>query len=321
VSDEPASPLPRPPVSRAVLIAVAAVVVVLTVAIDAAALFLGSAPAAPAAPAPSTHAAPSMAAYRGLGTWVDIFDKRAWSDPATAVVDMASHGVSTLYLQTGNSHSTTAFKDEAGTTTFIREAHARGMRVVAWYLPYFKDEAMDLDRVTQAIRFRTADGQSFDGFALDIESSAVKPESARILALESLSLKIRAAAGPGYPLGAIIPSPVGLARKSGYWDAFPYTSIARTYDVILPMGYYTYHAKGAAAVAADAKENLRIVRAQPGCATIPIHLIGGIAHKSNAGDVDSFVRAAQEGGCVGASLYEWAGTTSAEWEKLRAIAW
>jgi hypothetical protein len=299
---------------------VAAVVVALTVAIDAAALFSASASVTPA-PALPAHGAPSLAAYHGLGTWVDIFDTRAWNDPAAAVADMASQGVSTLYLQTGNSHSKTAFKDVAGTATFIAEAHTHGMRVVAWYLPYFKDEAMDLDRVTQAIRFRTADGQTFDGFALDIESSAVKPESARILALQSLTLKIRAAAGPDYPLGAIIPSPVGLARKSGYWDTFPYTAIARTYDVILPMGYYTYHARGAAKVAADAKENLRIVRSQPGCADIPIHLIGGIAHKSNAGDVDAFVRAARDGGCVGASLYEWAGTTSAEWEKLRAVAW
>jgi hypothetical protein len=298
---------------------VAAFVVALTVAIDAAVLVVGSAPTTPA-PAPSAHDAPSIAAYRGLGTWVDIFDKRAWDDPRAAVEDMASHGVRTIFLQTGNSHATTAFKDVDATGAFIREAHARDMRVIAWYLSYFKDEALDLDRVTQAIRFRTADGQSFDGFALDIESNAVKPESERILALESLSLKIRAAAGPAYPLGAIIPSPVGLERKTGYWDAFPYTMVARTYDVILPMGYYTYHGKGAAKVAADVAGNIRIIRAQQGCLTIPIHLIGGLAYRSNAAEVGAFARAAGESGCIGASLYDWVGTTSAEWEKLRDIA-
>jgi hypothetical protein len=298
---------------------VAALVVALTVAIDAAVLFNGSSPATPA-PAPPAHDAPSIAAYRGLGTWVDIFDKRAWDDPRAAVEDMASHGARTLFLQTGNSHATAAFKDVGATGTFIREAHARGMRVVAWYLPYFKDEAMDLDRVVQAIGFRTADGQSFDGFALDIESNAVKPESDRIVALESLSLKIRAAAGRAYPLGAIIPSPAGLAHNTGYWNAFPYTMVARTYDVILPMGYYTYHGKGAAKAAADAVENVSIIRAQQGCLTIPIHLIGGLAHKSNAAEVEAFARAAGESRCVGASLYDWVGTTSAEWEKLRLIA-
>jgi hypothetical protein len=318
VSDDLPSPVPRPPVSRAVLVAMAVVVVVLTVAIDAVVLTRGPAATSPATAPPASR--PSLDAYRGLGSWVDIFDQQAWKDPAAAVADMASHGVRTIFIETGNSHSSTAFKDVPAIETFIREAHARGMRVVAWYLPYFKSEALDLDRVTQAIRFTTSDGQSFDGFALDIESSAVKPESKRILALESISLKIRAAAGPAYPLGAIIPSPVGLARKSGYWDAFPYTTIARAYDVILPMGYYTYHAKGASAVATDVAGNIRIIRAQPGCATIPIHMIGGIAGKSNPAEVAAFVYAAGEGGCVGASLYEWAGTSSGQWQELRAVA-
>jgi hypothetical protein len=314
VSDEPSSPVPRPPVSRVVLVAMAVLVAALTVAIDA--VLLTRQPAPP----PPPVSRPSLDAYRGLGSWVDIFDQRAWDDPAAAVADMASHGVRTIFIETGNSHSETAFKDVPATAAFISEAHARGMRVVAWYLPYFADEALDLDRVTQAIEFRTADGQSFDGFALDIESSAVKPESKRILALESLTLKIHAAAGAAYPLGAIIPSPVGLARKSGYWDAFPYQMIANTYDVILPMGYYTYHSKGATAVAADVTGNVRIIREQPGCATIPIHMIGGLANKSNPAEVAAFVRATREGGCVGASLYEWAGTSSGQWQELRAVA-
>jgi hypothetical protein len=317
MSDESPSPAPRPPVSRIALVVMVVLVVALTAAIDAVVLTRGAAPTTPATPPPSSK--PSLDAYRGLGTWVDIFDQQAWKDPAAAVADMASHGVRTLFIETGNSHSKTAFKDVPATGTFIREAHARGMRVVAWYLPYFKDEAMDLDRVTQAIRFATSDGQSFDGFALDIESSAVKPESKRIAALQSLSLKIRAVAGPTYPLGAIIPSPVGLARKSGYWDTFPYTAVARTYDVILPMSYYTYHATGASQVASDVAGNVRIIRAQPGCATVPIHLIGGIANKSTAGEVAAFVRATREGGCVGASLYEWAGTSSGQWQELRAV--
>jgi hypothetical protein len=319
VSDLQPEPSPRPRVRpttvRAASVVVALVVVVLMVLLIAPGIRRpGTTPAGPAQDTPAR-----LEAYRGLGTWVDIFDTRAWKDPAAAVDDMAAHGVRTLFLQTGNSHSKTAFKDVPATEAFIRAAHARGMLVVAWYLPYLKSESLDLDRVTQAIRFKTSDGQAFDGFALDIESAAVKPLAKRIRALESLSLKIRDVAGPDYALGAIIPSPVGLARKTGYWDTFPYTSLARVYDAFLPMAYYTYHGKGADAVYADAAGSMRIIREQPGCETVPVHLIGGIAEKSNAAEVGAFVRAVNDTGCIGASIYGWTGTRSPMWKELGAL--
>ena len=40
--------------------------------------------------------------YRGLGTWVDLYDAKAWDHPASAVSDMRAHGVRTLYLETSN---------------------------------------------------------------------------------------------------------------------------------------------------------------------------------------------------------------------------
>jgi hypothetical protein len=309
--------------SRNTVILVAACTIVLGLAIGAA--VSASRTGAPSGASSTTSVGSSaatrtIAAYRGLGSWVDIYDAKAWKDPAAAVADMAANGVRTIYIETANSHSTSAFNHPVQIEQFIQEAHAHGMSIVAWYLPYLKSEALDLGRVTQAIQFRTADGQSFDSFALDIESSAVKPLSARIAALESLSAKIRAVAGPAYPLGGIIPSPVGLARKTGYWNDFPYAMVARYYDVILPMGYYTYHGKGAHAAHADAVGNIRIIRDQPGCASIPIHLIGGLAEGSNGAEVAAFAKAAGETGCIGASLYGWAGTSAAEWQALRVIA-
>ena len=232
---------------------------------------------------------------------------------------MASHGVRTLYVETANSRSAFALKDSSALTTFIREAHAHGMKVVAWYLPDMNNGSTDYNRIAQAIGFRTSDGQEFDSFALDIESSVVKSESARNAALQALSSKIRALVGPSYALGAIIPSPTGLAKKAGYWDSFPYASIAQVYDVFVPMSYYTFHGQTASAAYADTLSNVRILRAQPGCASKPIHLIGGLAENSSTSELQSFVRAARETGCVGASFYEWAGTTSTHWKALSAI--
>ena len=40
----------------------------------------------------SAVAAPNLAAYRGLGTWVDIYDATAWAHPETLVAKMKARG-------------------------------------------------------------------------------------------------------------------------------------------------------------------------------------------------------------------------------------
>jgi hypothetical protein len=265
---------------------------------------------APSAPADA------LDAYRGLGTWISIYDRRAWADPEAAVADMVGHGVHTLFLQTGNSNSKGVVYDPPHQEAFIRAAHAQGMKVVAWYLPEMADLAHDYDRIAQAIGFTTADGQTFDSFALDIESTKVKPVSARDSALADLTARIRGLVGPSRKLGAIVPSPVGIAKQTGFWNDFPYGSVAAGFDVLLPMGYYTYHGKGAAAAAVDVQESVRLMRLQPGAETVPIHFIGGLAAKTTGAEVRAFADAALANGCIGASLYSWSGTTSAEWQAL-----
>ena len=79
------------------------------------------------------------------------------------------------------------------------------MKVVAWYLPTLVDQGKDQRRALGAIRFRTPLGQSFDGFALDIESPAVHTVSirnARLLAVSALPAAVgavRREAGRDHP--------------------------------------------------------------------------------------------------------------------------
>jgi hypothetical protein len=277
----------------------------------------------PTAPAPSVPAATQtrtkVDAYRGLGSWIDIYDEGAWKDPAATVADMAGHGVRTIYIETGNSRSKGVLFKPVQMQQFITEAHAHGLKIVAWYLPDMTDLNKDFTRVTAAIQLRTSAGQGFDSFALDIESGAVKTQQARNRALMTLSRQIRDSVGPSYSLGAITPSPVGLSRKRSYWSRFPYSELAGIYDVFLPMGYYTYHGKGAALAYADTVGNVRIIRAQPGCSATPIHLIGGESEKSSTAEVKAFVRGTQETACIGASLYGWAGTKAAAWRELATV--
>jgi len=275
----------------------------------------------PARPAPvqATPVVSRVEAYRGLGSWVDIYDDAAWKDPAGTVADMSKHGVKTLYIETGNSRSSGTLFKKSQLQTFITEAHAHGMKVVAWYLPDLNDLEKDFTRIDAAIHLTTANGQKFDSFSLDIESGAVTPQSARNRALLKLSEQIRDSAGASYPLGAIIPSPVGLSKKGSYWPDFPYTGLAAIYDAFVPMGYYTYHGDGAKLAYSDTIQNARILRSKKGCSTVPIHMIGGVSEESSAAEVEAFVRGSQESKCIGASLYGWAGTKTAHWQALKGV--
>src|SRR5581483_2724852 len=138
--------------------------------------------------------------YAGLGTWLDIFATPSWSNPRREVAAMARDGVRTLYLQTGNYEQQGDLVRPVALGRFVDAAHAAGLRVVAWYLPAFTDPAQDARRALAAIRFRSARGERFDGFALDIEASFVKPVTLRNRRLLQLSALLRRDVGPGYPL-------------------------------------------------------------------------------------------------------------------------
>jgi hypothetical protein len=267
----------------------------------------------------SAKSSGSLDVYRGLASWVDLYDTRAWKDPAAAVKDMAGHGVRTIFIETANSSSASGLVHPSALAEFIVEAHARHMFVVAWYLPNLRSSSLDYDRAIQAIQFTSSDGQTFDSFALDIESTTVKPVSTRNKQLAALSARIRSRVGSGYVLGAIIPSPVGLSSTKSHWKGFPYAMLAKTYDVFLLMHYYTFDIRSAATTYTSTLANMRVLRAQPGCATTPVHMIGGISNRSSIAQVRQFVRAVRKTGCIGASLYDWAGTNAAKWHELASV--
>ena len=294
-----------------------AAILILAVAISGMLVLAGRQTAPPVAV--SSALPDPLGGYRGLGTWVSIYDTRAWADPDAAVADMSSHGVQTLFVQSGNSNSKGVVYNPAGQELFIRAAHARGMRVVAWYLPEMIDMAHDYDRIAAVIGFRTADGQRYDSFALDIESTKIKSISSRNTAVRVLTSMVRGLVGDSYVLGAIVPSPVGIAKAAGFWNDFPYGEVAADFQVLLPMGYYTYDGKGAAAAAADVTESVRLIRSTPGCAAIPIHFIGGLAAKTTPEEVSAFAGATTTSGCSGGSLYSWSGTTTADWDALHEL--
>jgi hypothetical protein len=270
--------------------------------------------------APATRASVSPrqpTAYAGLGTWLDIYATASWAEPKRSVAAMAREGVRTLYLQTGNYSQRVDLLHPRALGLFLDAAHAAGLRVVAWYLPSFADPAQDERRALAAIRFRSANGQRFDSFALDIEASLIKPVWLRTQRLLRLSARLRAGAGPHYVLGAIIPSPVGMRRHPHYWPRFPYRALASVYDAFLPMAYFAdAHVHGTKPTRAYLAADVIDIRTRTGNRSVPIHLIGGIAGSMGPSETAGFMQAVADCAPFGYSLYEFPITSQATWKAL-----
>jgi hypothetical protein len=257
-----------------------------------------------------------ISAYQGLGTWVDIWDGQVWAQPEAAVARMRDLGVTTLYLETSNYSQKVGLVRPAALARFLDAAHTNGLRVVAWYLPSLMNLAVDLRRSLAAVRFRSPSGEAFDSFALDIEASVVKPATRRTERLLALAARLRAAVGSKYPLGAIIPAPRGMNLRPSYWPGFPYAELARRFDVFMPMGYFTYRYKTAAAASAYTAANVALLRERTGDEGLAVHAVGGLAAAATLAQVRAFAGAAAEQGAIGASLYDYASTRADEWRVL-----
>jgi hypothetical protein len=273
-----------------------------------------------AVPAGGAQIGPDTSSYQGLGTWVDLWDGTVWAKPEAAVARMCDLGVTTVYLETSNYSQKVDLVRPTDLGRFVDAAHANGLRVVAWYLPSFRNLTRDLRRSLAAVRFRSAQGESFDSFALDIEAKVVASAAKRSARLLALSARLRAAVGNRYPLGAIIPPPRGMDLNPKYWPGFPYEGLTESYDVFLPMGYFTYRVKTAAGSRTYTAANVELLRARAGDEGLQVHAVGGLAAAATVGEVRAFAAAAAEQGALGASLYDYATTSPRQWQALAAAA-
>jgi hypothetical protein len=268
---------------------------------------------------PLVRPSPVTDPFEGLGVWVDIYDHEAWNDPVGAIDTMVANGARTLYLQSSNADRIGPFVYRDETAAFLEAAHDRGVQVVAWYLPHLTDLVVDRARTRAAISFSTPRGDRFDGFALDIESALVRDPARRSERLVRLSTRLRDLAGERYPLGAIVPSPVRLVDDDAYWPGFPWGDVARTYDAVLPMTYYTFRVHGPRETVGYVTRAIDEIRAGVGSGEVPIHVIGGLARDATGSETRAFVRAVRDGGAIGASYYTLPQVTAEQWALLRGV--
>jgi hypothetical protein len=269
-----------------------------------------------------------LATYRGLGTWVDVFDyvpafQNGGNDPAVTTAsfdDMSRLGVKTVYLQAAqdDDRSPGATVDPKLLGRMLRAAHEADLRVVAWYLPRFADPSSDFRHVRGLLNFK-ANGEEFDGLALDIEWNRSVPDAERNSALVDLSKRVREAAGDR-PVGAIVLGPVFLEVVSpDYWPDFPWWKLSSLYDVWLPMSYWTNRNSdsGYKEGFKYTDENIRRVRNNLDDENAPVHAIGGIADTALINDYAGFLRAVQKDDAIGWSIYDYSTTVSTAWPRLR----
>jgi hypothetical protein len=284
------------------------------------------APAAPAdahLPARSVNSAP----YTGLGAWIDVFEyvpaflPQPGPPPVVprTVDDLVALGAHTIYLQAAidDPRAPDLIVDRALVSEILGRAHALGARVVAWYYPQLVDPARDEARLDAIVGFR-ANGQRFDGIALDIESQQVPDVTERNRRLVAVTHHLRSRAGSSAAIGAIVYPAVQLeVVNRTLWPRFPYRSLAPFVDVWLPMAYWTFRTgiyRDPYRYTDESVVRLRQDLHDPGARVAPI---GGLAELSTTADYQTFGRAVRHDQAIGRSVFDAVTTSVTAWEYLR----
>lgn len=252
-----------------------------------------------------------ISAYRGLGTWVDAYDfaPEFGGTLSPAAVDrMAAAGIRTIYLQAAKEdrRSPGALVRPDLVRLWVARAHARGIKVQAWYLPKLVSPARDEAHLAALLAFRV-NGRGFDSIGLDIEARNVPSVAVRNQRLVALCQRLRAAA-PDLPLSAIVLAPVVTdVVNPAYWPAFPWAQLRASFDVWQTMGYWTDR-KASSPYSnsyTSTLANVALLRQHLG--DVPIHPIGGVGVKT-VPELEGFIKALTDAGAMGGSLYDWVTT-------------
>jgi len=288
-----------------------------------AALALTACQPAPPPPAPSPDPVRANV-VAGLGAWWDVYDwsptfissRNASARPPLGLSDidrLADAQVQTLFIQTATYRHPAVMLDTWLLRRIIDRAHLRGMRVVGWYLPQFRDGKYDLDRLLAIGNF------GFDGIGVDIESTD-NPDVAdrtRLLIAETRFLR---GTFPNLPLVAIPVTPVIWEELNrSWWPDFPYRELARYYDAWVPMAYWSYRRNTFTEWNDSYRytyETVVRLRQLTGRPDLAVHPIGGEGAVTSELEIFWMNRAMHDSNAIGGSIYDDASTPRTLWGPL-----
>jgi hypothetical protein len=258
--------------------------------------------------------------FGGLGTWTDIYDGRVYAQPEATAARIAARGVKTVWAETANYRASADVVQAARLGRFVEALHARGVRVVAWYLPGHVNHGRDIRRARAMLSFRTPSGQSFDGIALNIEGTKLRNVALRSQRAVDLTRRIRREAGD-VPLAVVPFNPRGLERRPTTWPRFPWAELAANADAFAPMIYTGGAYSGFDATYGYVTRAIRLLRTHTQDPDVAIHVAGGVADRMGREELEGFAAAVvDDGRTIGVSLYDWETTPASAWPVLAPLS-
>ena len=258
------------------------------------------------ATAAASDAASRTAVFAGTGLWVDIYDETI-KDPQFVVDEAVAHGIQTIYVETSNYHSPADVMYPDQIREMISLAHANSIKVVPWYLPGYRNIALDRRRFTAAVNVGGAD--PIDGLGVDIEADIVRNRQLRANRAAAMVKWLRATY-PDLPMAGIVPR-----DALAWWRIFPYATIRANTDAMLPM-CYTSRYLTPAQTTAMAAACVTTIREQTGDPAAPVHVIAGVTDFLKPRLLIAAARGAKSAGAMGFSLYNLETTTPAGWRAI-----
>lgn len=155
-------------------------------------------------PPGSTQPPPSGTAFDGSGMWIWYVSKSNDGDPNAIVAQAKAHGVTTVFVKSGDGGNYwTQFSP-----ALVTALRAGGLRVCAWQYVYGKDPSAEA-----AVAARSVTEAGADCFVIDAESEY----EGRYAQAQTYVNDLRAAVGADYPLG------LAAFPYVDYHPSFPYS--------------------------------------------------------------------------------------------------
>ena len=264
-------------------------------------------------PATVAEAPDRLAAFRGLATWIDLYDRSL--EPEHQVALAAAGGVQTIFAQASFTRTDGVGQPDR-LARLIETAHDHGLQVMVWTLPSLVSVHDDHVRAHQAATFTTPRGDRPDALGIDIEVTTVADHAERSRRLVELLTVVRRDL-PDVPLAAIPYPPLQLERNTSLWPAFPWPEVASLVDVVIPMSYSSFRGTGPDVTVVWNRDNVVRVRQLTGDPGVAVHLAGGIA--DDLPHPEAFTQAVLEAGAIGGSLYDLHTTPPEVWPHLAPL--
>ncbi len=260
----------------------------------------------PAGATAASNPASRTAVFAGTGLWVDIYDETI-KDPQFVVDEAVAHGIQTIYVETSNYHSPADVMYPDQIREMISLAHANSIKVVPWYLPGYRNIALDRRRFAAAVNVGGTD--PIDGLGVDIEADIVRNRQLRANRAAAMVRWLRSTY-PDLPMAGIVPR-----DALAWWRIFPYATIRANTDAMLPM-CYTSRYLTPAQTTAMAAACVTTIREQTGDPAAPVHVIAGVTDFLKPRLLVAAARGAKSAGAMGFSLYNLETTTPAGWRAI-----